>query len=86
MTQLRLRSDVTWREADNEVLAVDGGFKNYASTNASGRLLWKGLAAGASRDDLVQALVSEFGITAGRASQDVDVFVGDLAANGFLDA
>jgi len=77
---------VTWREADNEVLAVDGGFKNYASTNASGRVLWKALAGGASRDDLVQALVSEFGITVGRASQDVDGFVGDLAANGFLDA
>ena len=77
---------MTWREADNEVLAVDGGFQSYASTNASGRVLWKALAAGASRDDLVRALVGEFGISVSRASQDVDGFVGDLAANGFLDA
>ncbi|MDQ3721880.1 MAG: PqqD family protein [Actinomycetota bacterium] len=85
MTNLRLRSDVTWREADDEILAVDGDFKHYASTNATGSVLWRALVAGASRDDLVTRLVDEFGIETSRAAQDVDAFVGELEANGYLE-
>lgn len=82
---LRLRDDVTWREADDEVLAVDGGLRSYASTNATGGVLWKALVAGASRDDLVQRLIDEFGIDRARAVQDVDAFVAELETNGFLE-
>lgn len=77
---------MTWREADDEVLAVDGDFRNYASTNATGGVLWRALVAGATRDDLVMRLVEEFAITVSRASHDVDAFVGDLEAHGFLEA
>lgn len=86
MSQLRLRADVTWREADDEVLAVDGGFHNYASTNATGGVLWKALVGGASREDLVTRLVDEFDIDESRAARDVDAFVRELEANGFLEA
>lgn len=86
MTEHRLRRDVTWREADDEVLAVDGDFKSYASTNATGRVLWQALAVGASREELVQRLVDEFGIDRVRAAQDVDAFVAELETHGFLEA
>lgn len=85
MDELRLGRDVIWREADDEVLAVDGGFQNYASTNATGRVLWEALAVGASRENLVRRLVDEFGIDHSRATQDVDAFVAELATNGFLE-
>lgn len=84
MTQLRLRSDVIWREADDEVLALDGEFGSYVSTNLAGSLLWKALARGASRAELVERLADEFGIDPGRAAQDVDAFVAQLEANRFL--
>lgn len=86
MTRLRLRSDVTWREADDEVLAVDPRMRNYASTNASGRVLWKALAEGATREELTARLVETFGIDRRRAEPDVDAFVAELRANGFLEA
>lgn len=81
-----MRRDVTWQEAEDEVLAVDPSFKNYASTNATGSVLWKALVAGASHEDLVQRLIDEFGIDRSRAASDVDAFVAELETNGFLEA
>lgn len=86
MTELRLRRDVIWREADGEVLALDGDSTNYVSANAAGLVLWKTLVDGATREQLLARLVEEFDIDAGRAGQDVDAFVAELAANGFLEA
>jgi hypothetical protein len=86
MTQLRLRRDAIWRDADGEVLALDGELRSYFSTNATGSLLWKALADGASREELVELLMTRFGLEADHAERDVDAFVGELAANGFLEA
>jgi hypothetical protein len=86
VSELRLRRDVIWREADGEVLALDGDSKNYVSANASGLVLWRTLLDGASRDELVDRLVAEYGVDAAQARQDVDAFVAELAANGFLES
>ena len=85
MTQLRLRSDAIWREANGEVLALDPAMSKYVSANASGGLLWKMLADGATRDQLVQALVDQFGIERDVAARDTDAFIAELDQNGFLD-
>jgi hypothetical protein len=82
---LRLRSDTIWREADGEVLGLDHGLRNYVSANSAGSVLWKLLVEGATRDDLARALVAEYGIDAQRAASDVEVFLADLRANGFLE-
>jgi hypothetical protein len=85
MTRLRLRRDLVWREADGETLATGGELGKYVSTNAAGSVLWQALATGASREDLVERLVAEFGIDTGRAARDVDTFVADLQQNGLLE-
>lgn len=85
MTRYRLRSDAIWRDADGEVLAVQGDMENYVSVNASGTLLWKALVDGASREQLVQCLVTEFSIERSRAAADVEVFLTELESNGFLE-
>jgi hypothetical protein len=84
MTDLRLRMDLVWRQADGETLVSGGEFGKYVSTNAAGSLLWAELAEGASRQALVDRLVREFGIDAETAARDVDVFLGELEANGLL--
>ena len=84
MTELRLRDDVLWRQAGAEVVALDSGASKYLSTNAPGALLWKTLADGATRGQLVQQLVSTYGIEIPRAEADVDAFLSDLAAGGLL--
>jgi hypothetical protein len=81
-----MRRDVSWREVDGEILALDPDFTMYVSTNETGTLIWKALVAGASSEEIAHRLADEFGIDADRARTDVDAFVADLDANGFLDA
>jgi Coenzyme PQQ synthesis protein D (PqqD) len=86
MTRLRLRRDLVWREAGEEIIALDGGPGRYVSTNAAGRVLWRALADGASREDLVRELVAGFAIDPGRAARDVDAYLAELEEKGLLEA
>ena len=83
--RLRLRADaVAWREVEGDVIALGLATSAYFGTNASGSLLWKQLAEGATREQLVEELVQAFGIDADRAGADVDAFVGELRDRGLL--
>jgi hypothetical protein len=86
MTQLRLREDaVPWREVTGEVLALDIGSSSYLSANPAGTLLWKMLATGTTREELIRRLVEKFGIDVPRAGEDVDLFLRELDARDLLD-
>ena len=86
MTSLRLRDDaVRWREIDQEIVAVDLGRSDYVSTNESGVLLWRRLAEGTTQEQLVDELVSAFGIDPERASEDVRRFLAELDARNLLE-
>ena len=86
MTRLRLRDDaVRWREIDQEIVAVDLGRSDYVSTNESGVLLWRRLAEGTTQEQLVDELVSAFGIDRERASEDVGRFLDELDARNLLE-
>jgi hypothetical protein len=86
MTRLRLRDDLVWRSAGEEIVALDGEPGRYVSTNAAGGLLWRALAEGASREELVRRLVAEFAIGVGQAEQDVDAYLAELEETGLLEA
>lgn len=86
MNHLKLRGEgLSWREIDDEVVALDMETATYLSANASGRLLWRALAAGATREELVSCLVDEFEIDAERAAADVDTFIAELSERGLLE-
>jgi hypothetical protein len=83
---LRLRSDaITWREIEDEVVLLDLKSSKYIALNGSGSILWKRLADGATRAELVRELVSVFGIDEGRATTDVDAFVSSCRKRELLD-
>ena len=70
MTLLRLNdAAISWREVDGEIIALQHTSSEYLSTNGTGALLWKSLAEGASREDLIGLIVSEFGIDQSRAAR-----------------
>jgi orotate phosphoribosyltransferase-like protein len=86
MIRLKLREEgLSWREIDDEVVALDVETATYLSANASGRLLWRSLSAGATREELVSCLVDEFEIDTERAAADVDAFIGELSQRGLLE-
>lgn len=85
MTLLRLNETaLSWREVDGEIIALQHTSSEYLSTNGTGALLWKSLAEGASREDLIGLIVDEFGIDKGRAAADTDAFLDALAEQGLL--
>ena len=85
MTLLRLKeTELSWREVDGEIIALQHSSSEYLSTNGTGALLWKSLATGASREHLIGLIIREFGIDKGRATADTDAFLDALAAQGLL--
>ena len=76
---LRLRSqDLEWREIEGEVVVLDLRTSTYMAVNNTGYVLWKALAAGAARSQLVSELTEKFNLEAETAERDVDDFVDSL--------
>ncbi len=76
---MRLRSDsVAWNAVGDDVVVLDLASSTYFSTNATGSLLWKLLESGATRADLVDALLQRFGVDQQMVERDVDAFLRDL--------
>jgi hypothetical protein len=77
--RLHLRTDeLDWRELEGEIVALDLRESEYFAINRTGTLLWRAVAGGASRPELVALLVEQFGLTETAAAADVDRFVADL--------
>ena len=86
-SRLVLRSeDLEWRLVDGHVVAFDLSGQAYFATNASGAVLWSGLHAGATREELVELLRARYGLTAGDAERDVDAFIEHLVQRDLLDS
>ena len=85
MDDLRLRTDdLSWREVDGEIVALDGDSSVYVATNRTGAALWRLLAHGTTREQLVDELVGSFDVTRERAEADVDAYLGELRTKGLL--
>ena len=83
---LKLREgEVVWRDFGGETVLLDLRTSRYLTTNASATLLWRRLEAGATRAQLVDALVETFAIDPDRAEEDIDGFVNDCRRRGLLD-
>ena len=78
------RNRVEWRELDQEIVALDPDAHMYLSANRSGAVLWKALARGAKRDELVRILQNAYGIDADTAQRDAERFLGQLSDRGLL--
>ena len=59
-------------------------FNGMIRLNGSGALLWKTLEQGATREELVQALTSQYEVSQEEAARDVDEFIETLNKIGCL--
>lgn len=83
---LRLRQGaLEWRLVEGEVVVLDIHRAEYLAVNHSGTSLWCLLADGASREQLVQALMERYDLDATQAATDVERFVTALADQHLLD-
>lgn len=82
---IRVRTeDVAWREVEGEVLLLNLHTSRYFTVNASAAVLWRTLDGGATRDELVNALIDEFDLPREQAATDVDAFVAHARQNGLV--
>ena len=73
-----------WREVDGEATLLDLRTSTYLAVNGSATVLWRLLAAGTTREELVSALCADYGIDATTASDDVDAFLRDCEERGYV--
>lgn len=81
--QVRL-SNLSWREVDGEVIALDLDSSTYFSANRTGSLLWHAMVDGATISELVVLLQESFDIEEQTARTDVTAFLQLLHQNGLL--
>ena len=77
---LRLRPGFDWRDVQGDVVALDLRRSVYLATNPTGALLWARLAQGATKEDLVDVLVSAFDVARSTAENDIESFLQRLRA------
>ena len=83
--RLQLRDvDLDWREVEGELVALDLRESRYLAVNRTGQVLWAALAEGATRPQLVERLIDDFGIDQARAAADVDAFTAELESRDLL--
>ncbi len=75
---------VAWRETGGEVVVLDLSRSVYFGLNPTAAVLWKLLVAGATRDQLVEALVAGGADDRSRASGDADAFLAQLRSAELL--
>lgn len=84
---MRLRStELTWREIDGDLVILDLRSSTYLTTNASGAVLMKELTQDRTPADLVELLMSSFGISRSEAEVDVESFLTALNTGGLLES
>jgi hypothetical protein len=82
---MKLRSeDLSWQEIDGELVILDLKSSVYLTTNKTGAFLAKELTEERTADQLVDALVGEYGIDRQRALVDAEAFTDALTNKGLL--
>jgi hypothetical protein len=83
---LKLREDtIRWKEIDGETVLLDLRTSMYLSVNPSATLLWRRLAEGTTREQLIDELAEAYALDRQQAAEDVDLFLADCAARGLVD-
>lgn len=78
------RENLTWREIDGVIIALDLSSSTYFTTNRTGRFLWHAMIEGATIAELIAELRSSFHISDESAETDVRNFIKLLDGNNLL--
>lgn len=87
---MRIRPDYFLREIMDMYMVFGVGSEAYVpnqimTLNETGAFLWKLLAAGAEKQDLVDALLKEYDTDESTAVKDVEAFLAQLREKALID-
>jgi Coenzyme PQQ synthesis protein D (PqqD) len=75
-----------WRQIEDETVLLALDSSTYLGLNHTGTVVWPLMVDGTTRDEMVNRLVSRFGVNAARAAADIDAFVDACHEQGLLVA
>lgn len=81
----RRGEDLVWRDLEGEVVLLDLRASMYYSLNQTGSLLWSCLEQPSSPEELVRAVVEEYGVSVEQAREDVDGFLDMLSRHELIE-
>lgn len=87
---MRINKDFVLREVAGQAFVIATGksskkFNGMVKLNDTGRIIWEGLAAGLSEEDIAGKLTAEYDVSGEKAMSDVEKFIADARENGFLE-
>ena len=87
---LKLKQDLILREIAGEFIVVPVGtmtvdMRCMIKLNESGAFLWKQLEHDKTKEQLVAALLDEYDVSDGQATDDVDRFIALMTEAGILE-
>ncbi|MFW2381110.1 MAG: PqqD family protein [Acidimicrobiales bacterium] len=84
-TVYKLDADrAAWRVVEDELVVLDLETSAYLSINETGTSVWPSLETGATRDELITAVLDTYDIDSETAGRDIDVFLESLQQRGLL--
>lgn len=81
---VRLRDSVVIQVFDGQMVLLDTSGGQYYDLNASGTLMLEQVLAGASREQVVAAVMRQFEVSAGRVQADLDALLDTLRKSGLI--
>ena len=86
---MRIKKGFVLREVAGQIMVIATGeaskdFHGMIKLNATGKVIWLGLQAGLSEEQLVVRLQEQFDVEADKASQDTRAFMKQMEEMGFL--
>ena len=87
---MRIKNEYVLREIANTWVVLPIGqtavnFNGMLSLNESGKMIWQQLEKGASEQQLVEALMQEYEVSAEKAKHDVVVFIENIRKIGCIE-
>ena len=87
---MKIKEGFLIRKVGEQAVVVSVGdatniFNGMIRLNATGELVWNRIIDGADREELVDALVSEYEVGREKAGEDVDKFIAILSKPGIIE-
>lgn len=86
---MRIRDGFVLREVAGTFVIISTGsenldFKGVITVNEVGALIWKGVEAGKSKDEILEKILSEYDVQKEIASTDMDEFLEQLISKNII--
>lgn len=87
---MKIKEGYVLREVAGSNIVVPLGnaevsFKGIMTLNDVGTFIWKKLEAGATKEELLEAVLSEYDVSEEIASKDIDIYITKLRAENIIE-